>query len=105
MQDQEFCAEETYMIQLNSLEEDFPANEGADLGDEWRLEDESYWDPSEDEPSFEVSAAYLERQAIEEAIRNQKTPCKARLMKEVDSLMTAQGAQAKGPSSHTAGKQ
>ena len=90
MEEHEFCAAETDRIALSSLpDEGFLANEGPDLG-EWSLQEEADWTRTEDEPSFEVSAAYEERQAMQEAIRQQRSPCKARLLQEVNDLMTAQ---------------
>ena len=88
MAEHEFCAAETDRIALSSLEGDFPANEGPDLED-WSLQEEADWTPMEDEASFEVSAAYQERQAMEEAIRQQRSPIKARMLKEVSELMKA----------------
>ena len=97
MEEQEFCAGQNDRIKLKCLEEDFPANEGPDLGD-WTLQEEADWDPIEDEGSFEVSAAYLERQAIEDCMRLQVDPVKARLMKDVEELVTAKAdLQQKGP--------
>ena len=91
MTEHEFCAAEEDRIVLNGLTEHpegFPANEGPDLG-EWTLQEEADWSRTEDEPSFEASAAYQERLAVEEAIRQQRSPLKARMLKEVRELMTA----------------
>ena len=92
MEDNEFCAAQNERIALSSLEEDFPANEGPDL-EEWGLMEEADWTPMEEEASFELSAAYQERKAIEEAIRLQVPPCKVRIMEEVDALMSSKGPE------------
>ena len=92
MEEQEFCAAETDRIALSSLEVDFPANEGPDLED-WSLQEEADWTPMEEEASFEVSAAYQERKAMEEAIRLQVSPCKTRMLQEVGELISAQGPE------------
>ena len=92
MEDHEFCAAENDRIHLSSLEEDFPANEGPDL-EEWSLMEEADWSPMEEETRYELSAAYQERKAIEEAIRLQVPPCKVRIMEEVDALMSSKGPE------------
>ena len=73
MEEQEFCAREAARIRLQSLEDDFPANAGPDLGD-WLLGEEAVWCPVLAEPSFEVITAYLERQSMEAAICLQISP-------------------------------
>ena len=87
MEEWEFCAAEDARIHLRSLpDQEFEANPGPDLGD-WSLEEQADW--GDDFKASEV----VERQALQEAIRLQITPAKARLMKELSSLMTSQGLQ------------
>ena len=88
MEEWEFCAAEDARIHLRSLpDQEFEANPGPDLGD-WSLEEQADW--GDDLQASEL----LERLAVQEAIRLQITPAKARLMKDVSSLMTSQGLQA-----------
>ena len=70
MKEAEFCAEKDDKIKFTPLEEEFEANPGVDLGN-WRVEEEAGWTPLEGEEHGLESAAYLERQAMEEAMRNQ----------------------------------
>ena len=76
MEEREFCAEEGEKVTLRSLpDQAFPANEGPDLGDAWRFEQEAVWVPVEDEEGkpFEASAAFLEREMP--CVRQSGTRC------------------------------
>ena len=57
------------------------------------MEEEADWTPLENEENWLESAAYLERQAMEIAIRNQITPSRMRLRREIESLVSSQAPE------------